>query len=99
MKCLLFLQQKRSGMEGILEEIVEERQRGEESRCWAAGWWSMNNRSPVADTFRINPARIFPCQSHACYSPSISIPMIFTPLTLFRRESVSREPIIARGSL
>jgi len=43
MKCLLFLQQKRSGIEGILEEIVEERQRGEMGRCRAAGWWSMNN--------------------------------------------------------
>ena len=32
MKCLLFLQQKRSGVQEILEEIVEERQRGEVSR-------------------------------------------------------------------
>ena len=45
MKCLLFLQQKRGGVEEILEEIVEERQRGKVSRCWAAGWWSMNNLS------------------------------------------------------
>ena len=44
MKCLLFRQQKRSEVEAILEEIVEERQRGKVSRCWAAGWWSMNNR-------------------------------------------------------
>ena len=34
MKCLLFLQQKRGGVDGILEEIVEERERGEVSRCW-----------------------------------------------------------------
>ena len=33
MKCLLFLQQKRGGVEVILEEIVEERQRGEMCRC------------------------------------------------------------------
>jgi len=65
MKCLLFLQQKRGGVEEILEEIVEERQRGKVSRCWAAGWWSMNNLSGRRDTFRINPARAFPCRSHA----------------------------------
>ena len=34
MKCLLFLQQKRGGVDGILEEIVEERRRGKMSRCW-----------------------------------------------------------------
>ena len=34
MKCLLFLQQKRGGVDGILEEIVEERQRGKVSRGW-----------------------------------------------------------------
>lgn len=36
MKCLLFLQQKRCGVEEVLEEIVEERQWGELSRWWAA---------------------------------------------------------------
>lgn len=65
MKCLLFLQQKRGGVEGILEEIVEERQRGKVSRCWAARWWSMNNLSGRGDTFRINPVRAFPYRSHA----------------------------------
>ena len=33
MKRLLLLQQKRGGVDEILEEIVEERQRGEGSRC------------------------------------------------------------------
>lgn len=33
MKRLLSLQQKKSGVEEILEEMVEERQRGKMSRC------------------------------------------------------------------
>ena len=33
MKLLLFRQQKRNGVQGMLEEIVEERQRGKMSRC------------------------------------------------------------------
>lgn len=37
MKRLLFLQQKRSGVGEILEEIVEERQRGKMSRCGLRG--------------------------------------------------------------
>lgn len=40
MKCLLFPQQKRGeeGVEEMLEEIVEERQRGVTSRCAELRW-------------------------------------------------------------
>ena len=41
MKCLLFPQQKRGeeGVEGVLEEIVEERRRGGTSRYASCGRW------------------------------------------------------------
>ena len=59
MKCLLFLQQKRGGVERMLEEIVEERQRGKMSLL-AAGrgrWTTVGRAQSLVPRLRVGPSR------------------------------------------